>query len=317
MRFTPVKLRRMAEQLVESQRRDLALLAAYLTGSLVDGDPFLGGVADVDLVFVYNNAPPEAYRCQVWHETVCVEIWAYGREVFEPPRRLRTEPFWGPALFHAQPLYDPQHFLDFVQSAVRSRFRDPEVALRRGLNALAQARQAWEALEAPWSFAVAREYLRLVLYSANVPATLGGYWLPPRRLLPRFGEVARRFGHPEWVAEVYRLLGAPQMEETALSALLAQTEEAAQALSEEAAVRARYFLKAAQALAQSEVPNQALFPLLWWWSETSTEQAARAVFAALGLDDTARLQALGDAWLDRLEEFLERWGRQQGVWPLA
>lgn len=316
MRFTPAKLRRIAEQLTEVRRRDLNLLAAYLTGSLVEGDPFLGGVADVDLVFIYNDAPPEAYLCKPWHETVYVEIWAYGREAFEPPRRLRTDPLWGPALFHAQPLYDPQHFLDFVQSAVRSRFRDPEVALRRGLNALEQARQVWEALDAPWSLAVARDYLRLVLYSANVVATLVGRWLPPRRLMSRLGEVAQRLGHPEWVAEVFRLMGAPQVEGAALSALLAQAQEAAQALSGEAAVRARYYLRAAQALAHSEVPNQALFPLLWWLVEARMEETAREVFAAVGLDDIAHMRQMGDAWLDRLEEFLEHWGRQQGVWPL-
>ncbi len=313
MRFTPAKLRRIAEQQVEERRRDLNLLAAYLTGSLVEGDPFLGGVADVDIVFIYNDAPPEEHRCQPLHATVCVETWAYGREAFEPPRRLRTDPMWGPALFHAQPLYDPQHFLDFVQSAVRSKFKQPEVAFQRAQNALQQARQAWATLNPPWSAAGARAYLELVLYSAHVPAGLMGRWLPPRRLLAHFGPVAQRVGHPEWVAQLYRLLGAPRLEAVRLESLLTQAREVAQTLEGEEAARARYYLGAAQAFAHSEVPNQALFPLLWWLSETPATEAAQAIFAALGLDDVARLQETSDVWLDALEEFLEAWGRRRGV----
>ena len=61
------------------------------------------------------------------------------------------------------------------------------------------------------------------------------------------------------------------------------------------------------------MPNQALFPLLWWLSEAPVEAAAQAIFAALGLDDVARWQSAADAWLDALEEFLEAWGRSQGV----
>ena len=320
MRFTVAKLRAYADRLVAERRRDLNLLAAYLTGSLVEGDPFLGGTADVDVVLIYNGPPPQEHECLILHDTVCVDLQAHDRKGYEPPRRLRTDPLWGTTLFHAQPLYDPQHFLDFVQSAVRSRFKDPEIAFQRAQTALQKAREAWERLSAPLTPAVAQAYLDTVFCSLHVPATLIARWLPPRRLAPRFGQVAQRLGHPEWVAELYRLLGAPQLAPDGLAALLAQAEQALQTLTGTEAVRGRYYLAAAQAYAQGEVPNQALFPLLWWLTQRASaaeaageDKAWRTAWSQLGLDDVARLRDQSDAWLDVLEEFLEAWGHAQGV----
>ncbi len=317
MRFTVAKLRAFAERLVEERRRDLNLLAAYLTGSLVEGDPFLGGAADVDLVLIYNGPPPQERESLILHDTVYVDLQAHDRAHYEPSRRLRTDPLWGTTLFHARPLYDPQHFLDFVQSAVRSRFKDPEVAFQRAQAALHKAREAWARLAPPLTPAVAQAYLEMLSCGAHVPATLLGRWLPPRRLAPRFVQVAQRLGHPEWVADLYRLLGAPRLAPEGLTDLLQQAEQAAQGLSDAEAVQARYYLAAAQAYAQGEVPNQALCPLLHWLTlralQGSAVEAWQAAWTRLGLEEIPRLREQGDAWLDTLEEFLEGGARAQGV----
>ncbi len=319
MRFTVDKLRTFAQRVVEERRRDLNLLAAYLIGSLVDGDPFLGGAADADVVLVYNGPPPQEQERLTLHDAIFVDLHLHDRAAYEPPRPLRTDPLWGTALFYARALYDPQHFLDFVQSAVRSRFKQPEIAYQRAQTALERARGAWAALHEPLTPEGFQRYLEAVSCGANALAALANRWLPPRRLAPRFAQVAQRLGRPDWVATLYRLLGAPNLPpEEELDALLARAHKAAQGLAEEEAVEARYYLRAAEALAQGAVPNQALYPLLWWLTQQAAAhpEAAPALsetLSTLGLNAVETLRSLSDAWLDEVEEFLEAWGHAQGV----
>ena len=319
MRFTVDKLRTYAQRVVEERRRDLNLLAAYLIGSLVDGEPFLGGAADADVVLVYNGPPPQERERLTLHDAIFVDLRFHDRATYEPARALRTDPLWGTALFYARALYDPQHYLDFVQSAVRSRFKQPEIAYQRAQTALERARTAWTSLHEPLTPKVFRRYLETVSWGANAPAALVNRWLPPRRLALRFAQVAQRLGRPHWVATLYRLLGAPNLPpEEGLGALLAQAQGVAQVLTDEEAVEARYYLRAAEALAQGAVPNQALYPLLWWLTQQALTrpEAASALtdaLSTLGLSAVETLRSLSDAWLDEVEEYLESWGRARGV----
>ncbi|MEI6505868.1 MAG: hypothetical protein WCO90_08335, partial [Planctomycetota bacterium] len=59
MRVTRETLIRLAKETAQTRSFDNGdIVAAYLTGSLVSGgDPFLGGVTDIDLVFVTAGKP--------------------------------------------------------------------------------------------------------------------------------------------------------------------------------------------------------------------------------------------------------------------
>lgn len=315
MRFTPAKLLAVAEEEVARRRRaEVTLLAACLCGALAEGeDPFLGDTADVDLVLVYNGPPSQPYALVVVHPRVTLEVYAYDRARFEPPRALRSDPDLGATLFRARPLYDPQHFLDYVQAAVRSRFHAPEVAWARAKQALQQARRAWQDLLTADPAVLPRLYPAWLYAAVQVPAALAGEVLPPRRAAPRFAALAHRLGRPEWVADFYRLLGVAGQPPEALAQALAQADEAAPTAPADRA-RWAYYLAAAHAYARGETPNQGWFPLLWALAQFASQNPFTCdLTARLGWTDPAALAEAADAWLDQLEAFLEDWAQAQGV----
>ncbi len=325
MRLTAEKLHRYAQKLIDQRRSDLRLLAAYLCGSLERGYPFLGGAADVDIVLIYNGAPQPEREIAPLPGDAHFDIRRHDRSRYEPPRPLRADPFMAPMLFRAVPLYDPQHFLDFVQAAVRSRFRTPEFAATRARRLLQQAREAWFALEDDLTPDALGAYLDVIYWAANTPATLLGYTLSRRRLLLDFPLAAQTWGQPALAEMLFRTIGAPAAHPERLQAALQPWEEALQAAAraesphaELAPPRLPYYQKAVAAYLNSDVPANALYPLLYTWTLAVQTQPAASHLAAwqafvegLGLHHQ-RHDAL-DALLDALEEALEAWERRQGV----
>ncbi len=324
MRLTLEKLRHYADRYVAQRSQDLRLLAAYLSGSLLRGQPFLGGAADVDIVLIYNGAPEPEREIVPLPGAAHLDVRRHDRSRYEPARQLRTDPFLGPTLFLAEPLYDPQHFLDFAQAAVRSRFRTPEMAVARARRLLQSAREAWFDLdEAPTPQAVAA-YLETVFQAANVPATLLGYTFSRRRVLLDFPLAVQRWGYPQLSGLLFRQTGAPQATVEALQkalpawdAAFTAAAEAENAPSVLALPRRPYYRRAIEAYLASTTPAHALFPLLYTWTlavEVAPEpyrQAWEETLASLGLLEGR--QAHLDVFLDALEEALEGWAHEQGV----
>ncbi len=324
MRLTPEKLRRYAEKFVSQQKRDLRLLAVYLTGSLLRGQPFLGGAADVDLVLIYNGAPTTEREVAPLPGEAHLDIRRHDRSHYEPARHLRTEPFLGPTLFRAEALYDPQHFLDFAQAAVRSRFRSPESAAARARALTQAAREAWFALDDDLTPAALEAYLEAVFQAANAPATLLGYTFSRRRVLLDFPPAVQHWGYPRLTGLLFQALGAPQATAEALKAALPAWEAALTAAAgaspapiELASPRLPYYRRAVEAYLGSSTPANALYPLLFTWT-LAVPHAGEAHLSpwqqfveALGLA-AGRQEAL-DAYLDALEEAVEAWARQRGV----
>ncbi len=324
MRLTPEKLRRYAEKFVSQQTRDLRLLAVYLSGSLLRGQPFLGGAADVDVVLIYNDAPSTEREVAPLPGEAHLDIRRHDRSRYEPARNLRTEPFLGPTLFRAEALYDPQHFLDFAQAAVRSRFRAPESAIARARTLTQAAREAWFTFDDDLTPAAFAAYLEAIFRAANAPATLLGYTFSPRRLLLDFPPAAQHWGYPHLTGLLFQTLGAPQATADTLEAAIPPWEAALSAAAassqppvELASPRLPYYRRAVAAYLASSTPANALYPLLFTWT-LAVQHADEAHLApwqqfveALGLA-AHRREAL-DAYLDAQEEALEAWARQRGV----
>ena len=324
MRLTTEKLRRYAEKYIAQQQRDMHLLAAYLGGSLLQGQPFLGGAADVDLVLIYNNTPQPSRRIVSLPGEAHLDIIRHDRTRYEPPRALRGAPFLGPLLFRAEPLYDPQHFLDFVQAAVRSRFHAPEWAAARARRLLQEARETWFALDDALTPEALLQYLEAVFQAANVPATLLGYTFSRRRVLLDFPLAAQHWGHPALSGLLFRAVGAEQSAPLLSGETIAAWESALQAAAsssqppdELAPARQPYYRRAVAAYLGSSTPVHALYPLLFTWSLAvqTAGDAHRAPWQQF-LESTGlaqgRAEAL-DALLDSLEEALEGWEKAQGV----
>ncbi|MDZ4158456.1 MAG: hypothetical protein U1B80_01585, partial [Anaerolineaceae bacterium] len=109
-----------------------SVLCVYLTGSLLDDEPLLGGTADIDLIFIHDSQPPAAREVERISNEVHLDIAHLSQENFQHTRRLRTDPWFGSFLC-ASPivLHDTHHWFDFIQASVCSQFHDPEYVVRR------------------------------------------------------------------------------------------------------------------------------------------------------------------------------------------
>jgi hypothetical protein len=239
----------------------------------------------------------------------------------------------GPLIYGCKILYDPQHFLDFLQAGVRGLFHRPDNVVGRAQQLLDRARQTWmnfyrtEPESSPTTVA---EYLDAVECAANAVASLNGPPLPERRLLLLFPPRVDAVGRSGLYLGLLGLLGANAVEVEEVRAWLPAWEEsytAVATLAEHPTAlhpqRRLYYLRAIEALLESEQPMNALWPLLHTWTQAIQllpEGAAhladwQAACLKLEIGGTAfreRIAAL-DAYLDTVEETLEEWGRAHGA----
>jgi hypothetical protein len=178
MRITRETLLKLAQDTANQRARsDLSILAVYLSGSLLDGEPLLGGTADIDLFFIHNEDPASDREVVRITDEVHLDIAHHGRKQYRQTRELRLHPWLGPRLYGCKILYDPQHFMDFTQASVRGQFFRPDQVLGRVRPQVERARQIWFTLTAvqestdrqqTWS------YLQAVGLVANAIAGLSG-----------------------------------------------------------------------------------------------------------------------------------------------
>jgi hypothetical protein len=336
MRVTRETLLKLAREAVTRRvREDRGVIAAYLCGSLLGDDFALGGTADIDLVFVHLVDPPVEREIVSLTEEVHLDIAHYDQRAYRRTRELRLHPWWGPTLAACKVMHDPGHFLDFTQASVRGQFDRPDRIVARARKQLEAARGTWSSFQTDMPEPGPQEieaYLRAVGNAANAVASLAGPPLTERRFLLRFFERVQSLDRPGLYAGTLGLLGAADLSADQVSAWLPDWQAAYQAIPEAAAParlhpdRLVYYRRAFEAMLAGERPLAVLWPLLRTWTlaaallpSDSPERASWASsFTGLGLLGEAfgvRVNAL-DAYLDLVEETLEAWGRQNGVWSL-
>lgn len=334
MRITRQSLLKNARDAVRRRTaRPRNVLAAYLCGSLVGAEPFLGGTADIDLVFVHNSEAAQPREVERLTDEVHLDIAHHTRATYRRGRLLREDPWLGPTLYHCLILHDPQHFLDFTQAAVRGLYHKPDTVLRRAQQLAETARQIWMELDAAAS---PPERTRIALYldavagGANAVASLSGPPITERRLLLDFPDRAAEVGKPGLELAVTGLLGGMQADAETLRSWIPVWEAALEAAGDAEgahvslhADRRLYYLRAVETLLESGRPLTALWPMLRTWMRALADLPAgseavsdwKPIGERLQLLDAAfndRVAAL-DAFLDTVEETLETWGDQQGV----
>ncbi|HJW89871.1 MAG TPA: hypothetical protein VJ436_04435 [Anaerolineales bacterium] len=333
MRITPETLLKIARDTVSRRTRsDRDLLSVYLHGSLLDADPFLGGAADIDLVFVHNESVLVNREIERLTDEIHLDIAHHDRRDYRRARDLRLHPWLGPTIFRSRILYDPQHFMDFTQATVRGQFNRPDYILGRARSQAEHARQMWislHSLHSPPGVQEVALYLRSVEHAANAVAGLSGPPLTERRFLLHFPARAQAIGRPGLYPGLLGLLGAPRALEEVLRGWLPAWESAYQDLPREQAPlrlhihRRLYYLNAFNKILNSERPQDLLWPLLHTWTqaalllpaESAHVLAWQAALEQLGLLSEAfaeRVAAL-DAYLDTVEETLEEWARANGA----
>ncbi len=308
------------------------LLAIYLHGSLLAGDPLIGGAADIDLFFVHNNSLPQEREIVPVTEEVHLDISHHPRSLYTQPRRLRNHPWLGPVVYGCKVLYDPQHFMDFTQASVRGQFNQPENVISRARSQAEHARQIWQSLHTSTQTGGIQplaDYLRAVVHAANAIAVLNGPALAERRFLLDFPGRAEAVDHPGLYAGLLGLLGGSMVDAAGLLAWLPAWRAAYLEVPDKSRpsglhpARLAYYSQAIEALIGGAHPLAALWPLLLTWTDSvallspdsqgcAAWQEAAAHLGLFGAGFAQKVTAL-DAFLDTVDETLEAWAKNNGT----
>ena len=331
MRVTRETLIRLAKENAKTRAFDNKdIVAAYLIGSLLDEeqDPFIGGLTDIDLVFVTAGKPPRTREIVKLTGDFHLDITYHARAEYNPARELRVNPWLGPEIYNPMLLYEREKFFDFVQAAVRAgfEFHAPALTLQRCRTLLSHGRGIWtDLLEVtdvgPREVA---HYLKAVYHAACAVAELNGNPLAERRLLLDFPTRAEQANRPQMAAGLAGLLGGLGLEDGIPADWLPawQRDFLAAAESGKAdarihAVRVNYYLKAFEAMQGIA----ALWPLLQTWTFSMLALPAaqtkdwQAAVTQLGLSGEAfadKVQGL-DQFIDEVEILLDAIASENGL----
>ncbi len=336
MRITRENLIRLAKETAEQRcRQDRGIVTVYLVGSLLGSEPMLGGTTDIDLVFIHDIQPLDSREFVALSEDILLDIAHLPQVAFRHPRELRLDPWLGSDLY-ANPLllHDTQHWFEFTQAGARSQFTRPENVLARAQRLSSAARQDWLALhthpQGDSDASLVSAYFKVIEQAANAIACLSGNPLAGRRFLLHFPARAQSIGQPDLSAGLVNLLGAGRVEPEVIRAWLPAWSSAYDASVAGGDVplelhpaRKPYFERGLAALLDGEQPEAVLWSLIRTWAlairclpEDSTHlapwQEALTQLHLAPSDRSARLADL-DAYLDRVEDALDRWGREYGA----
>jgi len=306
------------------------IVAAYLTGSVLDRDPFLGDTADIDLVLVHAQEPKIRREIVSLTPEIHLDIKHNPRREYAHPRQLRLHPWLGPEIYDPLMLYESEHFFQFVQAGLRDKFHEPVNTLQRARRNTDHARQMCNGLQTPAESgpALVLKYLKAVNHAANAVAILNGMPLAERRLLLQFPARAEAAGRPGLPAGLLGLLGAQNADIFALAGSLPEWEKDFQEAASRPNVEGRihpgrlaYYKKALEALLSGEHPQAILWPFIHTWSLAAAVlpparqvawQSACQQLGLVGETFKEHVQELAH-YLDGIEELLEGMAAVNGV----
>jgi predicted nucleotidyltransferase len=333
MRVTRESLIRIAKETAQERAyNDPEIIAAYLTGSLLNVEPMLGGTADIDIVLVCKNVPANNREFVKLTSDFHLDISRRAKDEFKNPRELRIDPWLGYEMYDPMLLYEREKFFDFVQASLRAGFdfEQPPLMLQRCRKLLAHARRFWmelDEVEGSPKPSEVRSYLRSLYHAINTVAEISGEPLQERRLLleiPFRAEAAQR---PGLSIGAYALSGASQVDAAKMNSWLGDWKSAFKLAGEKPAadirinpIRLNYYEKAIKALLEGENPQAALWPLLHTWTlacevlEGDHLRFWQSAISELGLGANfqERLEGL-DQYIDEIETLLDEIAAAYGV----
>ena len=282
MRITQEMLIKIAKDHVAKRvRREKDLVAVYLAGSVSEGEPLLGGSTDIDLIFVHKEEPPlKREVLRVTYE-ISLDIEHHHQSYYTYHRRLRQNPRIGFSLCnHQNILLDHDHWLEFIQASVSSRFNSPENVYARAQQFAENARTLWFDLDDPqevkWKDWMAL-YFKTVGAAANAIACLNGPALTTRRFMLNFTTRVEELNRLPLVGELTRLLGNENMTEELCKEWRPVWEQTLDAANDQddcppniSKVRKAYFLQSVDAMAESGTLHAVLWPMIETWQQALT-----------------------------------------------
>jgi hypothetical protein len=310
---------------------DRTLMAAYLQGSLLGDSPLIGNTADIDLFFIHTDEivmPREIIRVS---DEVHLDISHHAHKVYRQPREMRVDPWLGPAVYNCKIMYDPQHYLDFVQASVRGQFNSSDNVLNRVRKQAKHAREMWESFYSnphPPDPQDASMYLRALEHAANAFTGLIGQNLTERRFLLDLPAIAKTLHKPGLYPGFLGLLGASAVDTETMRSWLPEWQKAYATLPASTAPirlhphRWLYYERAVDAILNGPSSHDILWPLWRTWTHAVCAlpadtphhiawQEAGEQLGLLGAAFAEKIEGL-DSYLDTVEEILDTWARENG-----
>jgi len=312
MRVTRESLLRIAKETAQQRAyNDPDIIAAYLTGSLLNVDPMLGGTTDIDLIFVHTNLPKKVREFVKLTPDFHLDISHRAKDEFKSPKELRGDPWLGYEMYDPILLYEREKFFDFVQASLRAGFdfEQPPLMLERCRTMLSHGRGIWmdiSELDAPAGPKEIRKYLKSLFHAINTVAELSGPPIHERRLLLEFPERAEAANKPGMVAGAYGLIGANRVDADKVKGWLADWKSAFKTASASKksdaridSTRMNYYEKAIQSMLESETPLTALWPLIHTW--TLSAYVLKGEQLKFWENACTELGLLGDEFMEKVE----------------
>jgi hypothetical protein len=283
---------------------------------------------------VHKFQKPTDRECLPLTPELSLDIFHTLREDYEEHKQLRLDPIMGyPLTYNHILLYDNEHWLEFIQSGVSANFHRPDIVLARVNSLKESARDGWFSLMQNKNSNFLNwldQYLNILSLAVNAVVGLIGPPLTRRRFLLELNDRVETLGTSKVLIGFYGLLGISEDTTTHLSTWIDALQEDFQALGETsdapvhlAACRQRYYLDALRALAKSDEPQQAAWPLLRTWLDvylalnmtSPNSDIWESCLEMLGLTQETvkhKIEAL-DAYLDNLEIVIETWADEYGI----
>ncbi len=333
MRVTRESLLRIAKETAQERAfNDPDIVAVYLTGSLLNIDPMLGGAADIDLIFVHKSETLKPREFVKLTPDFHLDISRRAKSEFKSPRELRGDPWLGYEMYDPQLLFEREKFFDFVQASLRAgfEFEQPPLTLQRCRKLLAHGRQIWFDLNDVENVTpgVVRKYIKSLFHALNAIAELSGPPIYERRLLLDFPERAAAANKPEMTAAAFELMGAGNVTPEQLKAWLTDWKTAYQVASQISGVdlrihpaRANYYEKGIKAALESKTPLAAVWALFQTWTfcaevldggHLQAWQNAARQLGLFGADFQQRVEGL-DRFIDEVEIALDEVASANGL----
>lgn len=326
MRITRDILLNLArENAAKMAAKDRGLVCVYLTGSLINEQPFIGGVTDIDLVCVHDRPINQSREIVRINADVHLDIAHYNQEFFVPARKLRLDPWIGSAFeLCAVSLQDNSHWFDQTRAPAISQFWIPSNVTARSRVFLNSARQNWLSLmdgTIPQGLKRIQTFLNAIRQTANAAAVITGMPLTVRRLFMDLPDRAEKAGISELTGMLVELFTTDVVTDDQWTPWLEGLSRAFDALKNIDAVpptihpnRRNYYEKAIYAMAE-ERPASAVWTLLDVWTmiapclpkSEAPYKEWQSFIQQLHLDSknlTPRLDGL-DSALDLVEETVD------------
>ncbi len=334
MRVTRESLLRIAKETAQEQAyNDKDIVAAYLTGSLLNVDPMLGGTADIDIVFVHKTLPKQAREFVKLTPDFHLDIIRRTKDEFKSPRELRSDPWLGYEMYDPILLYEREKFFDFVQASLRAGFdfEQPALMLQRCRKMLSPGRRAWHELTEITAAAGPKEikkYMKSLFHALNAVAELSGPPIQERRLLLEFPARAEAAQQTTFIASAFDLIGANHVDVDKIKSWIPDWKSAFSLAAEKADVdirisltRMNYYEKAIHAMLAGEIPFAAIWPLFHSWTLSAGVldgdhlkfwQNAAGELGLLGVGFGEHMEGL-DHFIDDVEIMLDKIASENGL----